>query len=56
MQYREHLRIERAKAMISSGEFKLKEISDSLGYYDIYHFSKRFKEATGIAPGAYREG
>lgn len=55
MQYREQLRITRAKAMISSGEFKLKEIAEALGYYDIYHFSKRFKEAVGITPGAYGE-
>ena len=56
MQYREELRISRAKAMILSGEFKLKEISEELGYYDIYHFSKRFKEAVGLSPGEYGKG
>ncbi len=53
MQYREELRISSAKAMILSGEFKLKEISEMLGYYDIYHFSKRFKASVGIPPGVY---
>ena len=55
MQYREELRIARAKTMISSGEFKLKEIADLLGYYDIYHFSKRFKEVVGVSPGVYKQ-
>ncbi len=55
MQYREELRMTRAKAMIDSGEFKLKEIAEHLGYYDIYHFSKKFKAATGSTPGRYRE-
>lgn len=55
MQYREELRINHAKAMILSGEFKLREIAESLGYYDIYHFSKRFKEIAGVTPGGYGE-
>ena len=53
MQYRETLRIKRAKTMLKSGEFRIKEIADSLGYCDVYHFSKRFKQATGSSPAEY---
>ena len=50
MQYRENLRIERAKAMLASGEHRIKEIASLLGYCDIYHFSRKFKQATGLCP------
>lgn len=50
MQYRENLRIERAKAMLVSGEHRIKEIASLLGYCDIYHFSRKFKQATGVCP------
>ena len=55
MQYRETLRIKRAKTMLKSGEFRIKEIADSLGYCDVYHFSKRFKQATGTSPAEYAQ-
>lgn len=51
--YRESMRIDEAKIMISSGLFSLKEIALSLGYSDIYHFTKAFKSATGITPGLF---
>jgi AraC-like DNA-binding protein len=50
MQYREELRIKNAKIMLTSGEFSLSEISLKLGYYDEFHFSKRFKKETGVSP------
>lgn len=55
MQYRENLRVQRAKAMLKSGEFRNKEIADMLGYCDVFHFSKRFKQATGRTPAEYSE-
>ena len=55
MSYREKLRIKSAKDMLKSGEFKIKEIADLLGYCDIYHFSKKFKEATGKSPAYYKK-
>ena len=53
MQYREEFRISRAKTMLESGEYTIKEISDFLGYCDVYHFSHKFKLATGFPPKQY---
>ena len=53
--YREKLRIERAKKLLRSDVFPIKEIADSLGYFDVYHFSKKFKSATSLTPNEYRK-
>jgi AraC-like DNA-binding protein len=34
--------------------FSIGRIADLLGYSDIYHFSKQFKEKTGIPPSRFR--
>jgi AraC-like DNA-binding protein len=56
MQYRERVRIGRAKTMLRSGEFRIKEIAAMLGYCDVYHFSRAFKRETGMPPGRYAQG
>jgi len=33
----------------------IKEIAHALGFADPFHFSKRFKQGTGLAPQAYRQ-
>ena len=53
MDYREKLRIRSAKDMLKSNAFRIKEIASALGYCDVYHFSKRFKSATGKTPANY---
>ncbi|MBE6645621.1 MAG: helix-turn-helix transcriptional regulator [Ruminococcaceae bacterium] len=52
-EYREQARIEEAKRMLSSLIFTPKEIAYELGYSDVYHFTKVFKQKTGIPPAKY---
>ena len=53
--YRENIRCEVAKGMLISDIFTVTEISEVLGYCDIYHFSKEFKKRTGRSPSAYKK-
>ena len=52
--YCAELRIDRAKELLGTTSMKLRQIAETLGYYDQYHFCKAFKKATGISPSAYR--
>ena len=52
-EYRENLRIEEAKKMLSHLSLAPKEAAYELGYSDVYHFTKVFKDATGITPAKY---
>lgn len=53
MQYREAVRMHWAKQLLGSELFSISEIAARLGYYDIYHFSKKFKLHTGYSPRQY---
>lgn len=48
-------RLERAKAILSSSEISLNEISKSLGFASPYHLSAQFKKRFGAAPVSYRK-
>ena len=47
-------RIEQAKNLIAMSSYSIRRIADLLGYSDVYHFSKQFKEKTGIPPSRFR--
>ena len=50
------LTIAAAKNMMLHSEQSIKEISDSLGFSDVYAFSKSFRKNAGIPPGKFRNG
>lgn len=48
-------RIERAMFLLETTNYLLEQISEELGFSDAYHFSKTFKQYTGIAPTIFRK-
>lgn len=55
MDYFTHLKINRAQEMLMEfPNLSLREISDSLGFNDVYYFSKVFKRITGVSPSEMR--
>ncbi len=54
-EYATSLRIEKAKELLISERKSVSEISEQLGFSDLYHFSKIFKEKTSYSPLKYRE-
>ena len=51
--YIQETRIKKAKEMLKSDYNSIAEISKSLGYSNIYHFSREFKKHVGIPPSKY---
>lgn len=52
--YLSHLRCEHAKRQLAFTNRTMKDIADSCGYVDEFHFSKSFKKACGIPPKQWR--
>ena len=50
-----NLKVELAKNLLSVGAPSVSEIADLCGFFDIYHFSKVFKNATGVSPTKYAD-
>lgn len=48
------LKIEYAKELIRTGNYKAYEISDILGYSSVDYFTKVFKDITGMTPSKYK--
>lgn len=53
-EYVTSLKMERAKELLSSEKSTVGDVAFQLGYSDIYHFSKIFKNKTGHSPSEYR--
>ena len=47
-------RIERARQLILQSPFKIEEIAETLGYSDVFFFSRQFKRVTGFPPSHLR--
>ncbi|MFA7345534.1 MAG: AraC family transcriptional regulator [Terrimicrobiaceae bacterium] len=52
--YRVARTIDRACSLIVENQLSGKEIARQLGFSDEYHFSKRFKQVTGLSPSTFR--
>lgn len=50
------VRIQRAQAMLLKRSAKLREIAASAGFYDEFHFSRTFKQVTGLSPSDFSAG
>jgi AraC-like DNA-binding protein len=48
-------RILRAQLLLRGTSSNINEISDILGYEDVYFFSRQFKQVTNMTPSAYRQ-
>ena len=48
-------RIASAKSLLLASSHNISRIAELLGYNDVYHFSKQFKNRTGVSPSEYRK-
>jgi len=55
LEHIQHLRVERAKALLETTHLSFDEIVERCGYSDSASFRKLFKRATAMTPGDYRE-
>ncbi len=51
--YITNIRMEKAKTLLIGGVASISEVAESVGYNNIYHFSKAFKRVTGETPTNY---
>nr|WP_238192038.1 AraC family transcriptional regulator [Paenibacillus sp. L3-i20] len=49
------VRINKAKALLLSTDYTLKDIAEHVGYSDSYYFSRLFKKQVGVSPTLFKE-
>lgn len=54
IQYIQQLRMKEAKQLIEQTNYTMTEIAQSVGYPDLFTFSKAFKKMVGVSPKEYR--
>jgi len=55
LEHIQHLRVERAKALLETTHLSFEEIVERCGYSDVSSFRKLFKRASATTPADYRE-
>jgi len=56
IEYLTGIRIEKAKELLLSPKYSMKEICSLVGYQDPNYFSRSFKKNVGVTPTEFREG
>ena len=54
-QYHLELKLNRARQMLRDSDLPVKQVARLLGFSNVYHFSKFFKNRTGMAPTPWRK-
>lgn len=49
------VRIQKAKELLRTTNFKIYEISEMVGYHSVEHFTRMFKKLNGVSPAQYRK-
>lgn len=52
-QYIMNLRIQKAKQLLLESPFSVSAVAEGCGFSGVYHFSRVFKEKTGVSPSKY---
>jgi AraC-like DNA-binding protein len=55
MEYLRAVRIQAAQRLLTTSSKTVVQIAEEVGYTDQSHLTKRFREATGMTPAAYRK-
>ena len=53
LEYRDHMLVKRAAAMLSAGDISVREVALAVGFENVSYFSRFFKKHTGVAPSEY---
>jgi len=53
--WRRQARIRRAQDLITRAQLSNEQLAEQLGFADAFHFSKAFKQITGLTPTAFRK-
>lgn len=56
IEYLTNIRIDRAKELLETSDYSMKEICSMIGYSDPNYFSRSFKKNVGVTPTEYKEG
>lgn len=55
IEYRNKIRIQKAKQLLEQTDYKILHISQEVGFEDLSFFNKLFKKLTGLSPRQYRK-
>ena len=54
-QYLMSVRMEKARALLLNSTLSIGDVARSVGYYDVFNFSKMFKQKYGLSPALFRK-